>query len=67
MRYKRPRCRADQQRDEIAAFQTIELHLLPAAPASDAVAAYRIDEDRVSDSRQGGILLLRMTRCGTSR
>src|SRR6516162_1373515 len=31
-RRKRPRCRAAEQRDEVASFQLIELHLVPRQP-----------------------------------
>jgi hypothetical protein len=43
-RRERPRSHAAEQRDELAAFQIIELHSIPAS--QDRVAGYRIDGDQ---------------------
>jgi hypothetical protein len=43
-RRERPRCRAAEQRDEVAAFQLIELHSFP--PAKGRVTGYRIASDQ---------------------
>jgi hypothetical protein len=44
-RGERPRCRAAEQRDEVASFQLIELHSIPASQGR-IVGGYRIGEDQ---------------------
>jgi hypothetical protein len=43
-RHERPRCRTAEQRDEVASFQLIELHSIPASQGR--FAGYRMDRDQ---------------------
>jgi hypothetical protein len=43
-RGERPRCRAAEERNEVAAFQMIELHSIPASQGR--LEVYRIGEDQ---------------------
>jgi hypothetical protein len=44
LREEQRACRAAEQRDELAAFQLIELHSIPASQGR--IAGYRIGEDQ---------------------